>query len=133
MVDNDLLSYIGNRNRFAEGILGTTAAPFVYSPISGKKVNSYGFMQRLWNAYSPIAIHAESSPEEEFINAIEYDLTTTFKTKEGVKVPIATQSELFRIMGEQGFFKRAIQEVMRSNEEWKSMESFEKMKAEGKQ
>lgn len=132
MVDNDLLSYIGNRNRFAEGILGTTAAPFVYSPISGKKVNSYGFMQRLWNAYSPIAIHAESSPEEEFINAIEYDLTTTFKTKEGVKVPIATQSELFRIMGEQGFFKRGIQEVMRSNEEWKSMESFEKMKAEGK-
>ena len=35
-------------------------------------------------------------------------------------------------MGEQGFFKQAIQEVMRSNKEWKSMESFEKMRAEGK-
>lgn len=133
MVENDMLSYIGNRNRFAEGILGNTSAPYVYSPVSGKKANSYGFLQRLYNAYSPMPIHAEQSEEEEFLQAIEYDVSTTFKTKEGVKVPIATQSELFRIMGEQGHFRDAIKEVIRSNKEWRSMESFEEMRAKGKE
>ena len=87
IVDQDLASQLGNRNRFAEGILPQTAAPSVYSPVTGKKANSYGFLQRAWNAYSAIPIHAESSPEEEFLNQVEYDVSTTFKTKEGVKVP----------------------------------------------
>ena len=131
IVENDFYAYLGNQNRFAEGILGTTAAPVIYSPVSGKKANSYGFMQRLWNAYTAIPIHAESSPEEEFLNHVEYDVSTTFKTKEGVKVPPAIQSELFRIMGEDEIFKRGIQEVMKSVKDWKSLESFEEMRNKG--
>jgi hypothetical protein len=131
IVENDFYAYLGNQNRFAEGILGTTSAPVIYSPVSGKKANSYGFMQRLWNAYTAIPIHAESSPEEEFLNHVEYDVSTTFKTKEGVKVPPAIQSELFRIMGEDEIFKRGIQEVMKSVKDWKSLQSFEEMRNKG--
>jgi len=131
IVENDFYAYLGNQNRFAEGILGITSAPVIYSPVSGKKANSYGFMQRVWNAYTAIPIHAESSPEEEFLNHVEYDVSTTFKTKEGVKVPPAIQSELFRIMGEDEIFKRGIQEVMKSVKDWKSIESFEEMRNKG--
>ena len=131
IVENDFYSYLGNQNRFAEGILGTTSAPVIYSPVSGKKANGYGFMQRAWNAYTAIPVHAESSPEEEFLNHVEYDVSTTFKTKEGVKVPPAIQSELFRIMGEDEIFKRGIQEVMKSVKDWKSLQSFEEMRNKG--
>lgn len=131
IVENDFYAYLGNQNRFAEGILGTTSAPVIYSPVSGKKANSYGFLQRAWNAYTAIPVHAESSPEEEFLNHVEYDVSTTFRTKEGVKVPPAIQSELFRMMGEDEIFKRGIQEVMKSVRDWESIESFEKMRVEG--
>ena len=132
IVQDDLTGYIGNRNRFAEGILGVTSAPYIYSPVSGKKANSYGFLQRLYNAYSPMPIHAEQSEEEEFLQAIEYDVSTTFKTKEGVKVPPATQSELFRLMGERELFKKGIRQVMREVKEWRSLESFDEMRRKGK-
>jgi len=131
IVENDFYAYLGNQNRFAEGILGITAAPVIHSPVSGKKANSYGFLQRVWNAYTAIPIHAESSPEEEFLNHVEYDVSTTFKTKEGVKVPPAIQSELFRIMGEDEIFKRGIGEVMRSVKDWESLKSFEEMRDKG--
>ena len=131
IVEQDLAAQLGNRNRFAEGILPQTAAPFVYSPVTGKKANSYGFLQRAWNAYSAIPIHAESSPEEEFLNQVEYDVSTTFKTKEGVKVPPEIQSELFRIMGEQEIFKQAIGQVMSSVKDWRSIQSFEEMRNKG--
>ncbi len=133
LVEDDMFAYMGNRNRFADGILGVTSAPVIYSPVSGKKVNSFGFWQRVWNAYSAIPIHAESSPEEEFLNHVEYDVSTTFKTKGGVKVPVKTQSELFRLMGEDGHFQRGIQEVMRSVKDWESLESFDNLRSRGKE
>ena len=133
IVEDDMFAYIGNQNRFAEGILGVTSAPVIYSPVTGKKPNSFGFWQRAWNAYSAIPIHPESSPEEEFLKHVEYDVSTTFKTKGGVKIPLGIQSELSRLMGEDGHFQRGIKEVMNSVKDWKSMESFEKMRSEGKE
>jgi hypothetical protein len=131
IVENDMFAYVGNRNRFAEGILGTTAAPVIYSPVSGKKVNGYGFMQRAWNAYTAIPIHDGQSPEEAFLHHVEYDVSTTFKTKDGVKIPPEIQSELFRLMGEDGHFQRGIQQVMKSVKDWESLESFEKLRQSG--
>ena len=131
IVEDDMFAYMGNRNRFADGILGITSAPVIYSPVSGKKANSFGFMQRVWNAYTAIPIHAESSPEEQFLNQVEYDVSTTFKTKDGVKVPPAIQSELFRLMGEDGHFRRGIQEVMKSVKDWESLKSFDDLRRSG--
>jgi hypothetical protein len=132
IVDEDVYSYGKNLNRFAAEIDPKTADPFIYSPVSGKKVNSYGFLQRVWNAYMPFPIHDTPSEEEQFLQKIEYPTATLFKTKDGVKIPKQMRSELLRIMGEDGIFRTGIQEVMRSNTQWRSMESFEQLRRQGK-
>ena len=131
IVDNDLYSQLRNRNRFALEIDPKTADPFIYSPINGKKENSYGFLQRAWNAYTPFPIHDGQTVEEEFLDHIDYPTSSVFKTKDGVKIPPRMRSELMRIMGEDGHFQAGIKEVMRSVKEWKSLESFDKMQQQG--
>ena len=131
IVDNDLYSQLRNRNRFALEIDPKTADPFIYSPINGKKENSYSFLQRVWNAYTPFPIHDEQTVEEEFLDHIDYPTSSVFKTKDGVKIPPRMRSELMRIMGEDGHFEAGIKEVMRSVKEWKSLESFDKMQQQG--
>ena len=131
-VENDLLNHIQNRNRFLNAELDpTNRQPFIYSPVTGEKKNGYGFLQRVWNAYSPIKIHADQSPEEKFLEAIEFDMSTTFKTRKGVKLTAPERSELFRLMGEQGIFKAAIQDVMADAGNWKSIEKLRSMRRQG--
>jgi len=110
-LDSGFAQTIANRNTFmlTEG----ANTPYVYSPVTGVKPNGYTFMQRLWNAYSPMKVHSEQSIEEKFLQEMEYDVTSTFRTKNGVKLKPQLRSELFRIMGEQGIFKAAIQDIMR--------------------
>ena len=132
IVDEDVFSYMKNLNRFAAEIDPKTADPFIYSPVSGKKVNSYGFLQRAWNAYMPFPIHDTASEEEQFLQQVEYPTATLFKTKDGVKIPKQMRSELLRIMGEDGHFQAGIREVMRSNKQWRSMESFNELRRQGK-
>jgi hypothetical protein len=100
--------------------------PYVYSPVTGKKANGYGFMQRVWNAYSPIKIHASQEPEEKFLQEIEYDVTTSFRTKDGVKLTREERSELFRIMGEDGYFKASISEIMSDAKDWQTIAKLKK-------
>ena len=97
--NDDFLSAIANRNRFLIEFDPANRAPYVYSPVTGKKANGYGLMQRAWNALSPLKIHAEQSPEEKFLQDIEYDYNTTFKTKDGVKLTATERSELFGVNG----------------------------------
>ena len=129
-VDNDFFSILANRNSFAGELDPTNRQPYIYSPVTGKKANGYGFMQRVWNAYSPIKIHPDQSPEEKFLEDIEFDVNTTFRTKDGIKLSSTERSELFRIMGEQGHFKASIQEIMRDAGDWKSIEKLRKLRGQ---
>ena len=88
-------------------------------------------MQRLWNAYSPIKVHPDQSPEEKFLQEIEFDVNTTFRTKDGIKLLPAERSELFRLMGERGFFREAIAEIMRDAGDWKSIEKLRQLRSQG--
>jgi len=131
-VDNQLQDHLLNRNRFLSAQLdATNRQPFIYSPVTGEKKNSYGFLQRVWNAYSPLKIHADQSPEEKFLEAIEFDMSTTFKTRNGVKLTAPERSELFRLMGEQEIFKGAIQDIMKDAGNWKSIEKLQNMRRKG--
>ena len=130
--NDDFLSAIANRNRFLIEFDPANRAPYVYSPVTGKKANGYGLMQRAWNALSPLKIHAEQSPEEKFLQDIEYDYNTTFKTKNGVKLTATERSELFRIMGEQGNFRRSINEIMRDAGDWNSIVRMRNLRRQGK-
>jgi len=130
-VEQDLMSQLQNRNRFVGALDPTNREPYIYSPVTGKKPNGYGIMQRLWNAYSPIKVHPDQSPEEKFLQEIEFDVNTTFRTKDGVKLLPAERSELFRLMGERGFFREAIAEIMRDAGNWKSIEKLRQLRSQG--
>ena len=48
-----MICLIANRNRFLIELDPANRAPYVYSPVTGKKANGYGLLQRAWNAMSP--------------------------------------------------------------------------------
>ena len=129
--ETDILSVIANRNRFAGGLDPANRQPYVYSPVTGKKANGYGMMQRLWNAYMPFKVHDAQSEEEAFLEAIEYPITTTFNSKNGVKLLAPEQSELNRIMGEDGYWRETIQEVMKDAGDWKSIARLKALRRQG--
>ena len=130
-VDNEFFSVLGNRNKFLPVANPDNRAPYVYSPVTGKKANGYGFLQRVWNAYSPLQVHAEQSPEEKFLEAFEFDVNTTFRTKDGVRLTAGERSALFKLMGEQGYFKRSINEIMGDAKEWQSIARLRNLRRVG--
>ena len=131
-VNDDLFAVLENRNRFAGALDPSNRAPYVYSPVTGQKANGYGFMQRVWNAYSPIKIHSEQSPEEKFLEAMEFDVNTTFRSKDGVRLTAEERSELFRMMGESGHFRDSIREIMRDAKDWESIPRIRALRMQGK-
>jgi hypothetical protein len=99
--------------------------------VTGKKANGYGFLQRVWNAYSPLQIHSEQSPEEKFLEEFEFDVNTTFRTKDGVRLTANERSALFKLMGEQGHFRASINEIMRDAKDWQSISRMRRLRRIG--
>ncbi len=130
-VNDDFTAMLANRNRFAMEMDPAGSAPYVYSPVTGEKANGYGFLQRLWNAYSPLKIHAEQSDEEKFLQEIEYDSSTTFNTYKGEGLLAEEKSELFRIMGERGEWRRSIASIMKDAGDWKSIARLRNLRRQG--
>jgi hypothetical protein len=130
--ENEFFSFLENRNRFIGSALDSSnREPYIYSPVTGEKANGYSFLQRVWNAYSPIKIHSDQSPEEKFLEALEFDLTTTFKTRNGVDLKANERSQLFRLMGEQGFFKDGINGIMNDAKDWESIAKLQRLRRQG--
>ena len=129
-VESDFMSQLNNRNRFV-GALFDTKQAYVYSPVTGRKPNGYGMMQRLYNAYSPIQVHPAQTPEEKFLEEVEFDINTTFRTKDGVRLLPEERSELFRLMGERGHFQDAIKEIMRDAGDWDSIQKLRELRSQG--
>jgi hypothetical protein len=114
IVDEDIQAHIANRNQIAGVLDPANRLPYIYSPVTGKVANKYNLATRLWNAYSPIKVYPDQSPEERFLQDIEFDISTTFKNRKGVKLLPAERSELFRLMGEQGYFRKRVAAISRS-------------------
>lgn len=120
-VNDDFMSVLANRNKFTLEMDPANRAPYVYSPVTGKTTNDYGIMGRLYNAYSPIKITPSQSDEEKFLEEMEFSYNTTFRTKNGVRLTASERSELFRVMGEQGHWQRAIKSIMKDAGDWDSI------------
>lgn len=129
-VNYDLLSLIQNRNA---GLIYDEAnrMPYTYNPVSGQVPNKYGIMGRLWNAVSPIKVHPDQTPEEKFLQQIEWDQSTTFKTRAGVELLPNERSAGLRIMGEMGYFRSEIKRIMNSTNGKKAIEELEEARARG--
>ena len=130
-VDNEFFAVLSNRNNFLPTSNPDNRAPYVYSPVTGKKANGYGFLQRVWNAYSPFQIHSEQSPEEKFLEEFEFDINTTFRTMDGVRLTSDERSALFKLMGERGHFQASINEIMQDADDWKSIARLRRLRRLG--
>ena len=62
---------------------------------------------------------------------VEFDINTTFKTKDGVRLLPQERSELFRLMGERKFFRDAIREIMRDAGDWNSIQELRELRSQG--
>lgn len=109
------------------------ALPEQYDWISGEKVNEPGnIMARLWNTYSPMKVSGKISPEKQFLLDIEYDNRPSMATDgSGVKLTIDEQAQVYKIMGQRGGFKKAVQRVMNTTTGKKFREDFRKLQSQG--
>ena len=113
MAEKHFSELLRSKNSFIDGMDPSANDSYVYNPVTGKKKNDYNFMQRLWNATNPYKVYGELSPEEEYLTDIGFKTTVQFAQLEGVEIPVKTQSELMKIVGEQGIFRRAIKDEMK--------------------
>ena len=111
--NNNLLEILGNRNRIVGLFDPTNRLPTVISPVSGKAPNKYSMLQRIANAYLPVKIHPAMTEEEQFLYDIEYDVSSAFKTREGVELTAQERNALNEKMGEQKYFKNEIKRISR--------------------
>jgi hypothetical protein len=73
-------------------------------------------------------IHDGQTDEEKFLHKMEYDVSTSFKTKDGVKLTRDERSELFRIMGEDQIFAASIREIMKDAGDWESIAKLKELR-----
>jgi hypothetical protein len=131
IVEQGILSQINNRNQLNGIVDPANRLPYLYNPVTGKIPNKYTLLQRAYNAYSPIKIYPGQSPEEKFLQDIEYDVSTSFKTRDGIELNPNERSELFRLMGEQGYFKERIKSIMKTAESRKTIEKVREARLRG--
>ena len=113
-VDQELFQLFHNRNKFIDVINPDHALPTAYDWVDGREVGySENFFTRMWNAYSPMKVADGLTPERQFLIDIEFDSRPTFaKAKGGVEYTPEERSELFRLMGEQGYFRDELRRIM---------------------
>jgi hypothetical protein len=110
-VQKDIMGYLKNKNQYLNVFDSSNRQPYIYSPVTGKVPNNYNMMVRLYNTISPIKIYEGESPEENFLNDIEYDSSSLFKTKEGIEILPEERSKLSELMGERGYWRSEIKRI----------------------
>ena len=125
VVEQDILALSANRNPGFKNQL-----PDLKSWIDGKTVGeAKNFWARLQNTYSPWKVSDDISPEAQFLIDIEYDSRPTFMSDgKGVRYNASQRSELYTIMGEQGYFAKKLKGIMNTHGDF--VQSFKKARAE---
>ena len=121
--NDEMFELIRNRNRFMDAFQLPGKLPLAYDWIDGKPIGEPdSIWTRLWNATMPMKVSDGLSPERQFLVDVQYDARPTFqRNSEGVEYTPAERSELFNLMGQQGYFKAKLKEIMNSYDakEWK--------------
>ena len=112
-VENNFFDLVANRNPILKNNL-----PNQYDWIDGGLVGEPpNFWARVWNTYLPWKVSGSISPEKQFLMDIEYDARPSLRTNgRGVEYTNEERSEVTSLMGEQGNFKQAIQQIMQSKD-----------------
>ena len=128
VVDADFKSMLANKNNWMSQV---GRQPYLYNIIDGAVPNDYSMKTRLFNMFSPVAVHPGMSPNQEFLFELDYDYSTTAKTFEGIQIPDWGRSEIQKIMAEDGSFKRAIDQMRRSKGAQDTINQIRALRAEG--
>ena len=117
-LDMEFTQLLRNRNKFLDTIDPKGALPDKHDWIDGTKVGyPENFFVRAWNAVSPMKVYDGQSAERQFLLDIEYDSRPSFnKSTKGVEYTPKERSELFSLMGQQGYFKKELQRIMQGTD-----------------
>lgn len=127
-LNQEFLELVRNRNAYLDVFDPDGRLPMKYDWVDGELVGyPESFMARIVNGVSPIKVYDEVSPERQFLIDIEFDSRPSFATAtNGVEYTPKERSELFNIIGQQGFFRNQLKEIMADA---KAIKFVEKMKA----
>jgi hypothetical protein len=129
--NNNLFEQIGARNQVIGLIDQTNRLPTVVSPVSGEMPNKYTFLQRVWNAGSPLKIHPAMTKEEKFLYDIEYDVSSAFRKREGVNLLAEERNALNTIMGDQGLFRDEINRIAKTADARNTIKDLQALRRQG--
>jgi len=110
-LNNDLMSHLGNRNKYLGTFDDTNRLPTITNPITGEIPNQYSLFHRFYNQMSPLKIHPGMTKEEQFLVDIEYDVSSAFKTRDGIDLTNTERAALYDKMGKQQILKREISRI----------------------
>jgi len=87
-INNSLSESLRNRNLlFEEGPWGL---PVKYDMLNGEKIREWNFIERMWNATSPVNLKMEDTPGRQLLWNSGYDLRlTAYSTPDGASISLA--------------------------------------------
>lgn len=129
VVEENLFAMMANRTPFKG------ALPEQYDWIDGDRINEPGnFIARVYNTYSPWKVNGKISPEKQFLMDIEYDHRPSMLTDgQGLKLTLSEQADVYRLMGQSGTFKKAVQKIMQTVDGKKFREAYQNAVKNGEQ
>jgi hypothetical protein len=130
-INNNIIEHLGNRNQVLGSVSSTNRLPTIINPVSGKAPNKYNMFHRIYNTYSPLKIHPAMTKEEKFLYDIEYDVSSAFKTRNGVDLLAEERASLYALMGESGIFRNSISNIMRTAEARNTIEELKTARRSG--
>jgi len=132
-LDMEFGQLLRNRNKFVDLLDPKNALPNAYDWIDGKPIGySDNFFVRGWNAIMPMKVSDGISAERQFLIDIEYDSRPTFRTNgRGVEYTPSERSELFSIIGKQGYLKRELSRIMKTKDAKAWREQIKRERAGG--
>jgi hypothetical protein len=115
-LDMDFNQLLRNRNNYLDVIDPKGSLPYKTNWLTGEKINGgETFWARAWNAVMPFKSNGTTNKYAKFLMDIEYDGRPTFMTssKGGVDYDPKTRAELFKLIGENPYFRQELDTIMK--------------------
>jgi hypothetical protein len=132
-LDMEFTQLLRNRNKYLDTIDPQGALPNKHDWMDGRKIGySENVFVRAWNAVMPMKVYDGVSDERQFLMDIEYDTRPSFnKSTKGVEYTPQERSELYQIMGKDGYFRTEVNRIMATTEAKAWRESIKTARGNG--
>ena len=132
-LNQEFLEMVRNRNAYLDAVDPEGARPMKYDGVDGELVGyPESLMARVINSVSPVKVYDDISPERQFLIDIEFDSRPSFATAtNGVEYTPKERSELFNLIGQQGYFRDKLKEIMADAKAIKFVEKMREARRKG--